>query len=115
MTFARLRAALDRRVGSPRRTTTPPEGSRPACRGSPAGLLDTAAFLCPVAHPDALLRLVGLALGLDRRRDHELRLLELLDRLVPGRRHRGRERTEQVERAVVLVGRTGEDLLDRGD
>src|SRR5689334_17860328 len=68
-----------------------------------------------VAHPDALLGLIRLALGLDRRRDHEFRLLELLDRLVAGGRHRRRERPEQVERAVVLVRRAGEDLLDRGD
>src|SRR4029078_10576615 len=56
-----------------------------------------------VPHPDALLCLVGLPLGLDRRRDHELRLLELLDRLVAGGRHRGGEGPEQVERAAVRV------------
>src|SRR6185312_7229568 len=50
-----------------------------------------------VTHPHPLSRLVGLPLGLDRRRDHQLRLLELLDRRVPGRGHRGGQGSEQVE------------------
>ena len=37
--------------------------------------------------------------------DHDLGLLELLDRLVAGGRHRRAERTEEVEAAVVLVRR----------
>src|SRR5581483_4302349 len=65
-------------------------------------------------HPDALLRLVGLALGLDPRRDDELGLLELLDRGVARRRHRGRERAEQLGRAVVLGRRYDQDLPERG-
>src|SRR4029453_15459945 len=68
-----------------------------------------------VAHAHALLRLVGLALRLDRRRDHELGLLELLDRCVPRGGHRRSERAEQVERAVVLVRRSHEDLLQARD
>src|SRR2546426_8951340 len=41
-----------------------------------------------VTHADALGPLHRLALGLQSRRDHHLGLLELLDRLVTGRRHR---------------------------
>src|SRR3954447_16115326 len=66
-----------------------------------------------VAHPHALRALVALALGPDRRRDDEFGLLELLDVRIARRRHRRRERTEQVERAVVLVGGTDEDLAKR--
>src|SRR5947208_12894767 len=40
-----------------------------------------------LGHPHALGPLVGLALGLDGRRDHELRLLELPDVRVAGRCH----------------------------
>src|SRR6187200_538019 len=68
-----------------------------------------------VAHPHALGGLVGLALRLDRWRDHQLRLLELADRRVASGRHRRRERSEQVERAVVLVRGPDEDLLQRRD
>ncbi len=68
-----------------------------------------------VAHPHALRRLVGLALGLDGRRDHQLRLLELLHVGVAGRRHARGERAEQVERAVVLVRGPDQDLLERRD
>src|SRR3954463_12209205 len=65
------------------------------------------------AHADALRALQRLALGLQRRRDHHLGLLELLHRLVAGGGHRGAERTEQVERAVVVVRGPDEDLLQR--
>src|SRR5215211_2397039 len=64
-----------------------------------------------VTHPDALGRLVRLALALDRRRHDELGLLELADRGVAGGRHRGGERPEQVEGPVVLVRGPPEDLL----
>ena len=47
---------------------------------------------------------------LQRRRDHDFGLLELLDRLVAGRGHRRAQRAEQIERAVVLVRGADEDL-----
>ena len=66
------------------------------------------------AHADALRTLQRLALGLQRRRDHHLGLLELLERLVAGGGHRRAQRAEEVERAVVLVRGTDEDLGQRG-
>ena len=51
-----------------------------------------------------------LALGLQRRREHDLRLLELLQRLVAAGGHRRAKRAEEVEAAVVLVGRSEQDL-----
>src|SRR5207249_9260002 len=66
-----------------------------------------------VAHADALRSLQALAFGLQRRGDHDLGLLELLDRLIATRRHRRAEGAEQVEAAVVLVGRPDQDLLER--
>src|SRR5947208_16640264 len=48
-------------------------------------------------HADALGALQRLALGLQRGRDHDLGLLEFLDRLVAGRRHRRSQRAEEVE------------------
>src|SRR5918996_3705387 len=68
-----------------------------------------------VAHPHPLRSLVRLAFGLDGRRDHELRLLELLDRGVAGGGHRRGQGAEQVEGPVVLVRGTHEDLLQGGD
>src|SRR3954449_7694523 len=65
------------------------------------------------AHPDLLRALQLLALGLQRRRDHQLRAVELRDVAVAARRHRRPQAAHEVERAVVLVGRTGEDLLQR--
>src|SRR5437773_2249842 len=65
------------------------------------------------AHP--LRRLQGLALGLDGRGDDDLRLLELLDRGVSRGGHRGPKGPEQVQGAVVLVGRADEDLLQAAD
>src|SRR3954463_2024873 len=65
------------------------------------------------AHADALRALECLAFGLQRRRDHDLGLLELLERLVAGGGHRRAERTEEVHGAVVVVRRPGEDLGER--
>ena len=65
------------------------------------------------AHADGLLVLELLALGLQRRRDHHLGPLEGADVLVSAGRHRGLERTHQVEGAVVLLGRAEQDLLQR--
>src|SRR5918998_1597000 len=48
-------------------------------------------------HPDALQALEGLALGHQGGGDHDLRLLELLDRLVPARGHGGPQRAAEVE------------------
>src|SRR3954471_10861519 len=55
-------------------------------------------------HADRLLALQLLALGLQRRRDHQLGPVELGDVLVAAGRHRGLQRAHQVERAVVLAG-----------
>src|SRR3954465_6468309 len=65
------------------------------------------------AHPDRLLALQLLALRLERRREHDLCLLEGLNRLVSGRRHGCPKRAHQVQRAVVLLGRADHDLLER--
>ena len=63
--------------------------------------------------PTPLRPLERLALGLQCRRHHDLGLLELLQRLVAARGHRGPQRAEQVHAAVVLVGRADQDLLER--
>src|SRR5918994_3655918 len=65
------------------------------------------------AHPDALGALLDLALGVQGRRVHDLGLLELLYVLVAGGRHAHTQSAHQVERPVVLVGRTDQYLLDR--
>src|SRR5919204_553997 len=49
------------------------------------------------AHPDRLLALELLPLGLEGRRHHHLRALEVADVLVAAGRHRRPERPEQVE------------------
>ena len=46
-------------------------------------------------------------------RDHDLGLLELLDRLVAAGGHRRPQRPEEVHPPVVLVGRSEQDLLQR--
>src|ERR1700751_4510498 len=61
------------------------------------------------AHPDALVALERLALGLERGRDHDLRAVELGEVLVAARRHRRAQAAEQVERAVVLARGPDED------
>src|SRR3954447_15015172 len=48
------------------------------------------------SHPDPLRLLQRLALRLDRRRQHDLRALEVMDVLVPARRHRRTKRAHQV-------------------
>src|SRR5436190_11139291 len=63
-------------------------------------------------HPDGLLPLELLALGLEGGRDHHLGALEVADVLVAARGHRRPQRPHQVERAVVLVGGAEEDLLE---
>src|SRR5215211_8779046 len=65
------------------------------------------------AHADRLLTLELLALGLQRRRDHHLGALEVADVLVAAGGHRGTQRADQVERAVVFVGGAVEDLVER--
>src|SRR5260370_8866534 len=64
-------------------------------------------------HADALAALQALALGLQGGGHHDLGLLELLDRVVAGGGHRRAQGAEQVEGAVVLVGGTDEDLVER--
>src|SRR3954454_13226914 len=66
------------------------------------------------SHPDALLALEVLALGLQRRGDHQLRPVELGDVLVAAGGHRCAQAAHQVERAVVLVRGAEQDLLERG-
>ena len=65
------------------------------------------------AHAHALRALQLLALGLQRRGDHQLGPVELGDVLVAARRHRGAQAAHEVERAVVLAGGPDEDLLER--
>src|SRR3954453_7235718 len=72
------------------------------CHGSAAG-----------AHADALVALERLALRLQRGGDHELGPVELGDVLVATGGHRGAQAAHEVERAVVLAGGAGDDLLER--
>src|SRR2546430_5080434 len=65
------------------------------------------------AHADVLLALELLALALERGRDHHLGPVEGRDVLVTAGRHRGAERAEEVEGAVVLGCGPEEDLLER--
>src|SRR5215213_3367304 len=72
------------------------------------------------SHADGLLALELLALRLEGRRHHHLGPLEVPDVLVPACGHGGLEGSHEVERAVVLLGGTEEDLhetpvLNRGD
>src|ERR1700731_144083 len=64
-------------------------------------------------HAHALVTLQRLALGLQRRRDHDLSPVELGEVLVTAGRHRSPQPAEQVERAVVLPRRANQDLLER--
>ena len=57
--------------------------------------------------------LEDLALGLDRRRDDQLGLLQLADAARADRAHAGPDRADQVERAVLGEGRAEQDLLER--
>ena len=81
---------------------------RPASTGCGCGLRVAAG-----AHADRLVALERLALGLQRRGDHQLGPVELGDVLVAAGRHRGPQAAHQVERAVVLAGRARDDLLER--
>src|SRR5215218_259787 len=65
------------------------------------------------AHAHGLLALELLALGLERRRDHHLGALEVADVLIAAGGHRGTQRADQAERAVVFVGGAVEDLVER--
>src|SRR5215216_259299 len=65
------------------------------------------------AHAHGLLALELLALGLERRRDHHLGALEVADVLIAAGGHGRPQRADQVERAVVLLRRPEEDLLER--
>ena len=61
-------------------------------------------------HADALRALQRLAFGLQRGGDHHFGLLKFFDGFVAGCCHGGAQRPEQVERAVVFVGGTDENL-----
>src|SRR5665213_1129369 len=63
-------------------------------------------------HPDALLTLLHLALGLDRGGDDHLGALEVLDVARAAHAHRALQRADQVHAAVVDVGGAEEDLLE---
>src|ERR1700722_2598349 len=100
----------------------PPVSTSPAGSDAGAGATTAASVIyenrccgCPSvgAHPHALVALERLALGLERRRDHDLGAVELREVLVTAGRHRRPQATEQVERAVVLARRADEDLLER--
>src|SRR5438034_6552981 len=99
---SRTRRAISCAYCAPRSTTRTGRGS-------------CSAVIRSVPHPHVLSLLVRLSLGLDGGSHDELGLLELPDRRVSRGRHGGGERAEQVQRAVVLVGRTHEDLGERGD
>src|SRR5204863_2330321 len=64
------------------------------------------------AHADRLLALELLALRHQRRGNHHLRAVELRDVGIAGGGHRGPERPDQIEGAVVLLGRAEDDLLE---
>src|ERR1041384_7869873 len=68
----------------------------------------------PLPRAPQLLRLLeDLALGLDRRRDDELGLLQLADALRAHGAHAGPDGAHQVQRAVLGEGRPEQDLLQR--
>src|SRR5690242_12713010 len=110
---------------APSRPAPPAPAARSAARTArrsrapaPAGPPATAPALAagrpgPLPHPDPLGLLQRLALRLDRRREHHLGLLEVVDRLVAAGRRRRPGRAHQVERAVVLAGGPDHDLLQR--
>src|SRR6185437_1947124 len=98
---SRTRRAMSCAYCAPKSTTRTRSGESFTRRGDPS------------RHTDALGALQRLALGLQRGRDHDFGLLEFLDGLVTGGGHRRAQRTEQVERAVVLVRGSGQDLGQR--
>src|SRR5919197_310038 len=63
--------------------------------------------------PQLLRLLEDLALGLDRGRDDELRLLQLADRLRAHRAHAGADSPDEIQRAVFREGGAEENLLER--
>src|SRR3954452_9368911 len=63
------------------------------------------------AHAHRLVALQLLALGLQGRGDHHLGALEVANVLVAAGGHRGAQRPDQVEGAVVLLGGSEQDLL----
>src|SRR5882762_11154523 len=68
----------------------------------------------PLPRAPQLLRLLeDLALGLDRRRDDELGLLQLANALRAHRAHAGANGSDQVDRAVLGEGRAEQNLLQR--
>src|SRR5256884_179814 len=104
---AGTRLAMSWAYWAPKSTTRTVSNSvtgRPPDAGRPGPLVTHAHLLGP---------LEALALGLERGGHHDLRLLELLHRLVAARRHGRAQGAEQVQAAVVLVGRAEEDLLER--
>src|SRR5919106_5259475 len=64
-------------------------------------------------HPDVLVALQLLALGLQRGGHHQLGPVELRDVLVAAGGHRRAQAAHEVERAVVLARGAGDDLLQR--
>src|SRR5688572_24251951 len=65
-----------------------------------------------LSHSYSLRLLERFTLGFDRRREHDLGLLELVDVLVAAGRHRRAERSHEVQRSVVLGRGPHEDLLE---
>ena len=80
---------------------------------APKSTTRTVAVVAQWPMPTPCCALELLALGLQARRDHDLGLLELLQRLVAARRHRGAQRAEEVHAAVVLVRGAEQDLAQR--
>src|SRR6266545_8368064 len=106
---SRTRLAISWEYWPPRSTTRTGRSSAP-CSGTGSGTTSPTAL---PGHPDLLRLLELLALGLDGRGEHQLRLLEVVDRFVAARGHRGAEGAHQVQRPVVLVGGADDDLLER--
>src|SRR5919199_2649902 len=92
-------------------STSAASGAATGAGAAPRSVIDEYGGLPVGAHPDLLVALELLALGLQRGSHHELRPVELGDVLVTAGRHRGPQRAHEVERSVVLACRPDEDLL----
>src|SRR3954451_19859958 len=120
---SRTRRAISCEYWPPKSRTSTSSTARTSSAGS---CCSTGATVCSVirngdsggdrgaavgTHADRLLVLELLALAHQRRSDHHLGPLEGADVLVATGGHRGFQRPDQVEGAVVLLGRAEEDLL----
>jgi hypothetical protein len=65
-----------------------------------------------MSHSHALRMLQRLTLGLERRSDHDLSFLELLDSLVAAGGHRHAHGPKEIHTAIVLVSAAEKDLAE---